>query len=460
MLGGSMGLRRSALSCFAATVVALAASAAPARAEFGFVTSWSLGLDHRAGGLAVDSADDVYVADSSGAEIQKFTSDGTLVTRWGSFGNGNGQFNDATDVALGSGDRVYVADQDNDRIQVFTPEGAFIGRWGSSGSDDGQFRDPVGIATDPAGNVYVADRGNHRIQKFDSDGDFVTEWGSEGTDSGRFCGLSDVATDSAGDVYVTDGDVYQGGVCGEPRIQRFTADGTLVTAWGSQGRAPGQFHPGATLTLATSPDGNVWVAEWFAVFTALDVEVPPPVARLQQFTPSGRFIREFGCIGNGNQNFWFLHGVATDAAGNVYVGGQDGRTADHPGQIQKLGDPGTPADCSLVLDARAKRRQTLKKRHVIASCPDEACGVSVTGRAQVEVKGNVKGARLRLKNRSLAAGEEEKIRLQFTDRRHRLKIRRAMQKNGSKKAKMFVHLQARDAHGIGAEKDVSFRLKG
>ncbi|MBF0537156.1 MAG: DUF1566 domain-containing protein [Nitrospirae bacterium] len=60
----------------------------------------------------------------------------------------------------------YVADPANNRIQKFSSSGAFITKWGSSGSGDGQFNSPYGVAVDTSGNVYVADNGNNRIQKF------------------------------------------------------------------------------------------------------------------------------------------------------------------------------------------------------------------------------------------------------------------------------------------------------
>ena len=49
-----------------------------------------------------------------------------------------------------------------------TPPGTFLTKWGSFGSGDGQFNEPDGVAIDASGNVYVADTGNNRIQKFDS----------------------------------------------------------------------------------------------------------------------------------------------------------------------------------------------------------------------------------------------------------------------------------------------------
>ena len=98
--------------------------------------------------------------------IQKFSSEGGFLAKWGSKGSDDGQFNYPFGVAVdGSGMNVYVAD-DNDRIQKFSSEGVFLAKWGSKGSDDGQFNYPCGVAVEGSGNIYVADSGNRRIQKF------------------------------------------------------------------------------------------------------------------------------------------------------------------------------------------------------------------------------------------------------------------------------------------------------
>jgi len=117
-------------------------------------------------GVAVDSAGNVYVADSYNYRIQKFDAGGTYLAKWGSYGAGEGQFSGPWDVAVDSAGNVYVADTGNDRIQKFDAGGTFLAQWGSYGEGEGQFSYPSGLAVDGAGNVYVADSWNHRIQKF------------------------------------------------------------------------------------------------------------------------------------------------------------------------------------------------------------------------------------------------------------------------------------------------------
>lgn len=49
-------------------------------------------------------------------------------------------------------------------LQVFNTEGEFLLKFGSNGEGNGQFNAPTGVAVDVNGNIIVADWGNSRIQ--------------------------------------------------------------------------------------------------------------------------------------------------------------------------------------------------------------------------------------------------------------------------------------------------------
>jgi hypothetical protein len=194
-----------------------------------FVTSWGTQGSGNgqfiagAGGAAVDSAGNVYVADPGNHRIQKFTSAGAFITSWGGLGSGNGQLSGPSGVAIDASDNVYVADTGNHRIQVFTTAGAFVRKWGSNGSGDGQFNLPRALAVDGSGNVHVADTGNSRTQTFDSIGTFLSSCGSVGTSNDEFNEPQGIAADSTGNVYVAD--------TSNDRVQKFgPASATPPTA--------------------------------------------------------------------------------------------------------------------------------------------------------------------------------------------------------------------------------------
>jgi sugar lactone lactonase YvrE len=124
----------------------------------------------------------VYTTDAENFNVQKFTTDGEFITKWGSEGTSDGQFGGLESLDVDSEGNVYVADSGNERIQKFTANGEFILSWGTPGTEPGQFDEPGGVAIDSNDNVYVTDIENHRVQVFTSDGEFISQIGSSGAE--------------------------------------------------------------------------------------------------------------------------------------------------------------------------------------------------------------------------------------------------------------------------------------
>lgn len=141
-------------------------------------------------GIAIDASGNIYVTNvypfTNGNNVIKFSSSGAYLANFASSGSGNGQLKDPEGIAVDSAGNVYVADTGNNRVQKFSPSGVYLSQFGSQGSGNGQFLGPVGIAIDPTGGILVTDVGNNRVQKFDRNGVYLSQFGTAGSGNGQF----------------------------------------------------------------------------------------------------------------------------------------------------------------------------------------------------------------------------------------------------------------------------------
>jgi YD repeat-containing protein len=300
-------------------------------------------------GLAMTSTGDLYVVDMLNARVQKWLPPEpggahlTYSTQFGSAGSGEGEFNSPRESAIDGHGNLWVIDYNNHRIEKFSPSGKFIAAYGSWGSGNGDFEDPTGIDINQStGDVYVADCALDRIQELSSTGTFIRTFGGEGSEHGQFQCPGGLKLDSAGNVWVTDS--------GNDRIEKFSSTGTFQAAYGSKGSGNVQFQEPWGITIS---GGNLYIADYLndrieeistsgAYLGQIGFEGngggqfdgPETIttdaaghlyvtdtanARVQELSTSGGFLASIGTLGSGDGQLNDPEGIAINAAGDVYV---------------------------------------------------------------------------------------------------------------------------------------------
>ena len=185
--------------------------------------------------VALDSAGNVYIADFGGNRIRKVTATTGIITTIA--GNGDATFaGDGTQainaslsgpnaVAVDSAGNVYIADTGNQRIRRIGTNGIIqtVAGTGVQGFSAGPLatnaalNNPFDIAVDSAGNVYIAEGGNHIVRKITNPGAAGTIAIFAGTamtagntgnggpaTSARLNLPAGLAINTAGDVFISD----------------------------------------------------------------------------------------------------------------------------------------------------------------------------------------------------------------------------------------------------------------
>jgi sugar lactone lactonase YvrE len=229
-------------------------------------------------GLAVDSAGNVYIADTLNNRIRRVDGDGTITTvaglgEAGYAGDGKpareARLNLPTGLAIGLRDTLFIADTANNVVRQLERDGTIrtvagtgeAGYRGDSGSAlDAVLHAPGGLGFDGEGNLYIADTLNQRVRRVDVNEQIATIAGTgvpgylgdgrpaiyaelnlatnplEGIGQG-------LALDSRGDVFIADALNH--------RVRRLDVRGVITTV----------ARPRTPLGLAVDAQGVVYFAD-------------------------------------------------------------------------------------------------------------------------------------------------------------------------------------------------------
>lgn len=236
--------------------------------------------------MVFDNLGNMYIADCMNHRIRKMDTSGIITTVAGNGELGfsgdrapatSARLNAPSDVALDSAGNLYIADTGNDRIRKVSTSGnitTIIGRAGASGIGDGgpaasaKVASPRDIAFDSIGNLYIADTMHHRIRKVDASGTITTVAGLNrgySGDGGRATEACldqprGLAFDASGNMYIAD--------YGNNRIRKVDTSGIMTTVVGSGTRGySGDGGPAVTAQLNRpwglefDNEGNMYIAD-------------------------------------------------------------------------------------------------------------------------------------------------------------------------------------------------------
>lgn len=243
-------------------------------------------LSRSLSGLAIDSADRVYVLGDGKVDI--IDRNGETVKSWRAPEG-------AACIAVGSDERVYLGVAG--KVEMFTGSGVRVGAFTVGDGRDAKITS-IKIS---GGEVLVADASARFIRKFDKSGSQVGEIGTQNKTHGFMLPnrALDFAVDSTGILRATDS--------GRHRVSSWTLDGKPAGDFGKFGLSKPEDFVGCCnpVNIAIAPDGRVVTAEKVS-------------ARVKVYDGSGKLL---ALIGSEYFDPAFVHlHLAVDSRGRIIVG--------------------------------------------------------------------------------------------------------------------------------------------
>jgi uncharacterized protein (TIGR03437 family) len=323
-------------------------------------------------GVAVDSAGNLYIADTFNCVIRKVAggnittyvgSDTNYVVNCGGGGDHglaiNAQLANPTGLALDAAGNLYIADPGTSNIRIVNKATGIITPLSTAGIN---LNSPKGVAVDAAGDVYIADTGNGRILKVTPVGSITKTTTVAGTGVNGYSGDGGPATsaqlnnpygvalDAAGNIYITD--------TNNQRVRMVSAATGIITTVAGTGRSgyAGDGGPSTSAQLSfprgilVDASGKIYVSDAQNNVIRLLTVAPPAIGGVitaggfggfKSIAP-GTFIEIYGSnLAAGSMDwggaFSGVNAPTSLNGTNVIIGGQSAFISFiSPGQVNAL----------------------------------------------------------------------------------------------------------------------------
>ena len=271
--------------------------------------------------VAVDKEDRVWMLNEREPQVQVYSTDGKLLEAWRGLG-----FRAPHSIRIDAQGNVWIVDYRCQVVRKFTPQGKLLltlGTLDRPGQDATHFNGPTDVAVTPHGEVFVTDGyGNNRIVHFDARGKFLKTWGKLGVEAGELSQPHSIALDSRGRLYV--------GERNNCRIQVFDQDGKSLAQWRNLVNPWGIWITPRDEILVCGSSPKRWGRTH-------NLGNPPTDQLVFKFNTEGRALELWtfplaqpGKLIPGEIDW--IHGIAADSAGNLYLGDVADNSLSHRAQ--------------------------------------------------------------------------------------------------------------------------------